>query len=253
MHNIKIAVKNLSLRYKNKLVLRNVNCEIKSNHVFAILGTSGSGKSTFLRCLNRMNDYEDECTISGSVLLDREEIYSKNYNVTQLRMKIGMVFQKPNPFNRSIRYNVLYGPVLCNMNQLNIEKILENSLKDAGLFEEVKERLNENASVLSGGQKQRLCIARAIATNPEVLLMDESCSALDPLSTQTIEKLIIKLKKKYTIVIVTHSVRQALKISDFVLFFDKGKLIEFNKTQDIFNETSHKIIIDYYNGHKNEF
>lgn len=254
MSSIKISIKNLSLMYKNQPVLDNINCEIQSNCVCAILGASGSGKSTFLRCLNRMNDYDEECQINGSVIIDGEEIYNNtNCNVNKLRQKVGMVFQKPNPFNRSIYYNVVYGPVLYKINQLNIENILENSLKNAGLFEEVKDRLNENANNLSGGQKQRLCIARAIATNPEVLLMDEPCSALDPLATETIEKLINKLKKKYTIAIVTHSVKQALKVSDFILFFDKGRIIEFDKTKDIFINTSHELIRNYYNDYNNKF
>lgn len=245
----KMKIENLSLYYGKDMILDHINCTLEKNSISAIMGTSGSGKSTFLRCLNRMNDYEENCQIKGKVFLDGANIYDKGYDILKLRSKVGMVFQKPNPFYGSIYKNLSYGPKLFNVKNEDLEQNITNSLNDVSLFEEVKDKMNENAYNLSGGQQQRLCIARAIAIYPDVLLMDEPCSALDPLATQAIEKLIIKLKKKYTIVMITHSVKQAINISDSIFFFHQGKLVELNKTEDFFRTTKNPIVLNYYSSY----
>ncbi len=242
-------VKNLNLHYGEKHVLKNVDMDINTNKVTAFIGPSGCGKSTFLRCLNRMNDLVDSCKISGEILLDNENIYKSKVDVVKLRSRVGMVFQKPNPFPMSIYENVAYGPKCQGVKDKKIlDELVENSLKNAALWDEVKDRLNENALGMSGGQQQRLCIARAIAMEPEVILMDEPTSALDPISTKKIEDLIDKLKEKYTIIIVTHSMQQAKRISDYTAFFLMGEVIEFDTTASMFTNPKDKKTEDYITG-----
>jgi phosphate transport system ATP-binding protein len=218
--------------------------------VTALIGPSGCGKSTFIRCLNRMNDVIDICKVDGSIKVDESEINEKNVDVNKIRERIGMVFQKPNPFPKSIYDNIAYGPRIHGLaeNQNVLDEIVENSLKKAALWEEVKDRLNQPGTSLSGGQQQRLCIARAISINPEVILMDEPCSALDPIATAKIEELIDELKKSYTIVIVTHSMSQAARVSQNTGFFHLGKLMEFNLTEKIFKNPDNKMTQDYITG-----
>jgi phosphate transport system ATP-binding protein len=247
---IRMEAKNLSVFYGQKQAIFNVNLSIEKRRVTALIGPSGCGKSTFLRCLNRMNDLIDGCRIEGKVFLDEQNIYAPEVDVVLLREEIGMVFQKPNPFPKSIYDNVAYGPRLhsSTKNKAELDELVEKSLKRAGLWKEVKERLNESGTALSGGQQQRLCIARAIAINPKVVLMDEPCSALDPMATAVIEDLIIELKEKYTIVIVTHSMQQARRISDNTAFFHLGKIIESGSTQNIFENPKHNETRDYIAG-----
>ena len=220
MANSKITVENLNLHYGENHALKNVNMEIADHAITAFIGPSGCGKSTFLRCLNRMNDLVDGCRVEGKVILDGEDIYDKRVDTTLLRKKVGMVFQQPNPFPMSIYDNIAYGPRLHGIkNKKELDEIVERSLQGAAIFEEVKDRLHKSALGLSGGQQQRLCIARALAVSPEVLLMDEPTSALDPISTLKIEELMETLKKKYTVVIVTHNMQQAARVSDDTAFF----------------------------------
>ena len=223
--NIKIKSKNLNVYYGNKQALHNINLEINNKEVTALIGPSGCGKSTFIRCINRMNDTIDICRVDGSIEIDGKEVNDKNVDVVTLREKIGMVFQKPNPFPKSIYDNIAYGPTIHGIGEKKdeMDKIVETSLKKAALWDEVKDRLNEPGTGLSGGQQQRLCIARALSVNPEVILMDEPCSALDPIATAKIEELIDDLKKSYTIVIVTHSMAQAVRVSQKTGFFHLGK------------------------------
>jgi phosphate transport system ATP-binding protein len=243
-----ISVRNLNLYYGNNHALKDVSMDIKKNKVTALIGPSGCGKSTFLRTLNRMNDLIDGVKISGGVLYNEKDIY-KDIDVYVLRKKIGMVFQKPNPFVMSIYDNVAYGPRIHGITKKNIlDEIVEKSLKEAALWDEVKDRLNESGLGLSGGQQQRLCIARVIATEPDVLLMDEPTSALDPISTMKIEELIEEIKKQYTVVIVTHNMQQAGRISDYTAFFLNGSLIEFDDTKKIFYNPSDKRTEDYITG-----
>lgn len=246
----RMSVKNLNVFYGDKQSLFGVDMDIYKNKVTALIGPSGCGKSTFLRCLNRMNDTVENCRIEGSVILDDENIYDPKVDVVVLRSKIGMVFQKPNPFPKSIYDNVAYGPRIHNLtaNKEELDIVVEKSLKRAGLWEEVKDRLNDMATGLSGGQQQRLCIARAIAIKPEVLLMDEPCSALDPIATAIIEELIVELKEKFTIVMVTHSMQQARRVSDYTGFFHMGNLVEFGETKEIFGNPAHKKTADYITG-----
>ena len=222
--------------YGEKQALADVDLNIKSNEVMALIGPSGCGKSTFLRCLNRMNDVIDICRVEGKITLDDDDIYNSSLDPVQLRARVGMVFQKPNPFPKSIYDNVAYGPRIHGTAQskADIAEIVESSLTKAGLFEEVKDRLLEPGTSLSGGQQQRLCIARAIAVNPEVILMDEPCSALDPIATAKIEELIDELRENYTIVIVTHSMQQAARVSQRTAFFHLGDLVEVGDTEQIF-------------------
>ena len=229
---IKIKSKNVNVYYGQKKALDKINLEIPTNKVTALIGPSGCGKSTFLRCINRMNDTIDICRIEGKIIVDEEDIYSTEVDPVLLRAKIGMVFQKPNPFPKSIFDNVAYGPKIHGIvnSDDELEELVIYSLKKAGLFEEVKDRLNDSGTSLSGGQQQRLCIARAIAISPQIILMDEPCSALDPIATAVIEELIDELAKNYTIVIVTHSMQQAARVSKQTAFFHMGSLIEVGRT-----------------------
>lgn len=248
MYSNKLTVRDLDLFYGEKQALKKINMDIKTNKVTALIGPSGCGKSTFLRTLNRMNDLIDNVKIEGVVEIDGEDIYKDN-DVIKLRTKVGMVFQKPNLFPMSIYDNVAYGPRVHGIKDKKIlDKIVEESLKGAAIWDEVKDRLKSPALGLSGGQQQRVCIARAIAMKPEVILMDEPTSALDPISTAKIEDLIFKLKKDYTIVIVTHNMQQAARISDETGFFLNGELIEYNNTKDIFTIPSDKRTEDYITG-----
>ena len=248
MYSNKLTVRDLDLFYEEKQALKKINMDIKTNKVTALIGPSGCGKSTFLRTLNRMNDLIDNVKIEGVVEIDGEDIYKDN-DVIKLRTKVGMVFQKPNLFPMSIYDNVAYGPRVHGIKDKKIlDKIVEESLKGAAIWDEVKDRLKSPALGLSGGQQQRVCIARAIAMKPEVILMDEPTSALDPISTAKIEDLIFKLKKDYTIVIVTHNMQQAARISDETGFFLNGELIEYNNTKDIFTVPSDKRTEDYITG-----
>ena len=249
MANSKISVENLNLHYGENHALKDVNMEIADHAITAFIGPSGCGKSTFLRCLNRMNDLVDGCRVEGKVILDGEDIYDKRVDTTLLRKKVGMVFQQPNPFPMSIYDNIAYGPRLHGIkNKKEVDEIVERSLQGAAIFEEVKDRLHKSALGLSGGQQQRLCIARALAVSPEVLLMDEPTSALDPISTLKIEELMETLKKKYTVVIVTHNMQQAARVSDDTAFFLVGEVIEKNATSEIFARPQDKRTEDYITG-----
>ena len=244
----KFSIKNLDLYYGDFKALKNINLEIPKNKITAFIGPSGCGKSTLLKSLNRMNDLVPACKIVGDILLDGKNI-QKEINVTLLRKKVGMVFQKPNPFPMSIYDNIAYGPRTHGIHQKNeLDKIVETSLKNAAIWDEVKDRLNKSALGLSGGQQQRLCIARALAIEPDVLLMDEPTSALDPISTTKIEELVLKLKKNYTIVIVTHNMQQAVRVSDETAFFLLGEVVEFNKTSTLFSTPQDKRTEDYITG-----
>ena len=249
MANSKISVENLNLHYGENHALKDVNMEIADHAITAFIGPTGCGKSTFLRCLNRMNDLVDGCRVEGKVILDGEDIYDKRVDTTLLRKKVGMVFQQPNPFPMSIYDNIAYGPRLHGIkNKKELDEIVERSLQGAAIFEEVKDRLHKSALGLSGGQQQRLCIARALAVSPEVLLMDEPTSALDPISTLKIEEVMETLKKKYTVVIVTHNMQQAARVSDDTAFFLVGEVIEKNATSEIFARPQDKRTEDYITG-----
>lgn len=245
----KISVKDLDLYYGDFKALKNINIEIEPNEITAFIGPSGCGKSTLLRCLNRMNDLVEGCRIEGSVLLDGNNIYGKNVDVNLLRKKVGMVFQKPNPFPMSIYDNIAYGPRTHGIkNKAQLDEIVETSLKNAAIWDECKDRLKSSALGMSGGQQQRLCIARALACQPEVILMDEPTSALDPISTSKIEELVLELKKKYTVVIVTHNMQQAVRISDKTAFFLFGDLVEYGQTDQIFSVPKDKRTENYITG-----
>lgn len=249
MKKEKIHCENLYLYYGNKMALNNISISIPEKKVTALIGPSGCGKSTFLRTLNRMNDLIDHVKIEGEVYIDDINIYDKNIDVVNLRKFIGMVFQKSNPFAKSIFENVAYGPKINGINHKSeLEEIVETALKNAAIWDEVKDRLHDSALGLSGGQQQRLCIARTLAVNPEIILMDEPASALDPISTSKIEELIVELKKDYTIVIVTHNMQQAARISDQTAFFYMGELIEYDKTKKIFTNPDIKQTEDYITG-----
>lgn len=249
MANSKITVESLNLHYGENHALKNVNMEIADHAITAFIGPSGCGKSTFLRCLNRMNDLVDGCRVEGKVIMDGEDIYDKRVDTTLLRKKVGMVFQQPNPFPMSIYDNIAYGPRLHGIkNKKELDEIVERSLQGAAIFEEVKDRLHKSALGLSGGQQQRLCIARALAVSSEVLLMDEPTSALDPISTLKIEELMETLKKKYTVVIVTHNMQQAARVSDDTAFFLVGEVVEKNATSEIFARPKDKRTEDYITG-----
>lgn len=246
--NIKMSVKDLDLFYGDKQALNKINMDIKENKVTALIGPSGCGKSTFIRTLNRMNDLIEDVTIKGNIFVDGEDIYISD-DVINLRTKVGMVFQKPNPFPMSIYDNVAYGPRTQGLrDKKQLDKIVEESLKGAAIWDEVKDRLKSSALGLSGGQQQRICIARAIAMRPEVILMDEPTSALDPISTLKVEELIEDLKKDYTIVIVTHNMQQAARISDETAFFLNGEVIEFSDTKTMFTTPVDKRTEDYITG-----
>lgn len=249
MEEYVFSCKNLNLYYDNgaKHALKDINIDIPKNKVVAFIGPSGCGKSTLLRCFDRMNDLVDGCKIEGELLFNEKNI--NEMNTIQLRTKVGMVFQQPNPFPMSIRNNVTYGPKCQGeRNREILNQLVEESLKDAAIYDEVKDELNKSALALSGGQQQRLCIARALAMKPDVLLMDEPTSALDPIATAKIEELIIKLKEKYTIVIVTHNMQQAARISDYTAFFMLGELVECSKTDDFFAHPKDKRSNDYITG-----
>jgi phosphate transport system ATP-binding protein len=245
---INIKIENLDLWYGEKPALKDISLDIPKNKVTALIGPSGCGKSTFLRCLNRMNDLVKTCRIEGDVLIDEQNIYGKDVDVVDLRKRVGMVFQKPNPFPMSIYDNVAYGPRIHGLSKSEVDERVHKALEDAALMEEVRDRLNDKAFSLSGGQQQRLCIARTLAVRPEIILFDEPCSALDPISTSKIEDLILELKKDYTIVIVTHNMQQAARISDHTAFFLLGELIEFGKTKHIFEDPQVKSTEDYITG-----
>ena len=245
----KIFTENMDLYYGAKQALKNISIKIPENKVTAFIGPSGCGKSTFLRSLNRMNDLIDGVKIEGTILIDGINIYDNNIDVVTLRKKVGMVFQKSNPFAKSIYENVAYGPRINGIkDRKQLDEIVETALNNAAIWGEVKDRLGDSALGLSGGQQQRLCIARTLAVNPEIVLMDEPASALDPLSTSKIEELIVQLKEKYTIVIVTHNMQQAARISDNTAFFYLGELIEYDKTKKIFTNPDKKQTEDYITG-----
>lgn len=245
----KMNVKDLDFFYGDFQALKNVGMPIRENKVTALIGPSGCGKSTFLRTLNRMNDLIEGARVEGEILLDNNDIYSQEMDVVELRKKVGMVFQQPNPFPKSIYDNVAYGPRIHGMrNRDNLDQLVEESLKGAALWDDVKDRLHQSGISISGGQQQRLCIARALAVKPEVLLMDEPASALDPVATAKIEELIDILKRNYTIVIVTHNMQQAARVSDYTGFFLMGELIEFDLTEKIFENPSDKRTEDYITG-----
>ena len=246
---IKISARNLNLYYGENHALKDINMDIKKNAVTALIGPSGCGKSTFLKSLNRMNDLVENVKITGEVTLDNENIYGENVDTTLLRKKIGMVFQQPNPFPMSIYDNIAYGPRIHGIkNKSKLDEIVEESLRGAAIFDEVKDRLKKSALGLSGGQQQRLCIARALAVQPDVLLMDEPTSALDPISTLKVEELMEDLKKKYTVVVVTHNMQQATRVSDESAFFLVGEVVEFDKTETIFSNPKNKKTEDYITG-----
>jgi len=246
----RIAARDVTVHYGAKQALFDVSIDIPDRAVTAFIGPSGCGKSTFLRCINRMNDTIEGAKVGGRIELDGEDVYAPDLDVVELRARVGMVFQKPNPFPKSIYDNVAYGPKIHGIarNRADLDEIVISSLRRAGLFEEVKDRLNEPGTGLSGGQQQRLCIARAIAVGPEVILMDEPCSALDPIATAIIEELIDELRQNYTIVIVTHSMQQAARVSQKTAFFHLGKLIEEGRTEDIFTNPVNKKTQDYIMG-----
>ena len=245
----KICVRDLNLYYGSNHALKNIHMDIPAGAVTAFIGPSGCGKSTFLKTLNRMNDLVEGVRISGEVLLDGEQIYGPNVDTTALRRRVGMVFQQPNPFPMSIYDNVAYGPRTHGIrSRVKLDEIVENSLRAAAIWDEVKDRLKKSALGLSGGQQQRLCIARALAVEPEVLLMDESTSALDPISTSKIEDLAVELKSKYTVIMVTHNMQQAARISDNTAFFLLGELVEFGKTEQLFSNPTDKRTEDYITG-----
>jgi len=247
--NVKMSVRNLNFYYGSVQALKNVNLEILANRVTALIGPSGCGKTTFLRCLNRMNDVVEGVRVEGQILLDGESIYALEVDPVQIRRRVGMVFQKSNPFPKTIFENVAYGlRINGSSSKKEISDRVEKSLKDAALWNEVVDRLHDSAMEVSGGQQQRLCIARALAVEPEVILMDEPASALDPIATQKIEELIQELKKKYTIVIVTHNMQQAARVSDYTAFFYLGELIEVDRTEKIFTKPGIKRTEDYVTG-----
>ncbi len=248
--NPKMSIRNVDVFYDRDQAINNVSLDIGRNEVVALIGPSGCGKTTFLRALNRMNDIIDTCRIRGELRLDDEDIYGSAMDVVELRARVGMVFQKPNPFPKSIYENVAYGPRLHGMAEKRheLDDVVESSLRKAGLWDEVKDRLQQSGTGLSGGQQQRLCIARSIAVNPEVVLMDEPCSALDPIATVKIEELIAELSQSYTIVIVTHSMQQAARVSHRTAYFHLGHLIEMNETNKIFTAPDHRLTEDYITG-----
>ena len=246
----RITCRDVNVYYGDKQAIRNVSVDIARNEVIAMIGPSGCGKSTFIRCLNRMNDTIEGCRVTGEITIDGKNIYDKGVDVVPLRAQIGMVFQKPNPFPKSIYDNVAYGPKIHGLsrNRFELDQIVESSLQKAGLWNEVKDQLNQPGTGLSGGQQQRLCIARTIAVSPEVILMDEPCSALDPIATGKIEELIHELRRQFSIVIVTHSMQQAARVSQRTAYFHLGSLIEVGKTDQVFTSPRHRLTQDYITG-----
>jgi phosphate transport system ATP-binding protein len=246
---IRIHTKNLNVSYGVKHALKNISLDVRTNHVTALIGPSGCGKSTYLRSLNRMNDLIENVKITGEVFFDSTNIYDPSVDAVELRKKVGMIFQKSNPFPKSIYENIAYGPkIYGNRNPKKLDEIVERSLRQAALWDEVKDDLRKSGLALSGGQQQRLCIARALAVDPEVLLMDEPASALDPIATAKVEELIFELKTRYTIVIVTHNMQQAARVSDYTAFFYMGELIEFDNTKNIFTMPRIKQTEEYVTG-----
>lgn len=250
LEDAKIRVRAASVFYADKQAIFDVDLDIGHNQVISMIGPSGCGKSTFLRCLNRMNDTIDSCRVEGEFYMDDQDIYAKKLDVVELRARVGMVFQKPNPFPKSIFENVAYGAKIHGLtdSKIELEELVEQSLIKCGLWQEVKDRLDDAATGLSGGQQQRLCIARAIAVNPEVILMDEPCSALDPIATATVEELIHDLSQNFTIAIVTHSMQQAARVSQRTAYFHLGKLIEVNDTTQVFTNPEHQLTEQYITG-----
>lgn len=250
VENPKIVSRNVNVYYGDKHAIKNVSLDIGANEIVAMIGPSGCGKSTFIRCLNRMNDTIENCRVTGEIRLDGEDIHNQKLDVVQLRARVGMVFQKPNPFPKSIYENVAYGPRIHGLtrNRAELDELVQVSLEKAGLWEEVKDRMEQPGTGLSGGQQQRLCIARAIAVSPEVILMDEPCSALDPIATAKIEELMDELRVNYTICIVTHSMQQAARVSQRTAYFHLGDLVEVGETSDIFTNPKHKLTEDYITG-----
>ena len=250
VENPRMTCRKVNVYYGDNQAIKNVSLDIGRNEVIAMIGPSGCGKSTFLRCLNRMNDTIEGCRVTGEISLDGMDIYDPKVDVVPLRAQVGMVFQKPNPFPKSIYDNIAYGPKIHGLvaNKTELDEIVETSLKKAGLWNEVKDRLDQPGTGLSGGQQQRLCIARTIAVNPEVILMDEPCSALDPIATAVIEDLMHELRKHYTIVIVTHSMQQASRVSQRTAYFHLGDLIEIGPTEVIFTNPVHELTQDYITG-----
>ena len=247
--DVKMSVKNLDLYYGQKQALKNINMDIHSNAITALIGPSGCGKSTFLKTLNRMNDLIDNVRITGQVTLDGEDIFDKNMDVTLLRKRVGMVFQQPNPFPMSVYDNIAYGPRVHGIkNKAKLDEIVEESLRGAAIWDEVKDNLKKSALRLSGGQQQRICIARALATKPEVILMDEPTSALDPISTTKIEELMEELKRQYTVVVVTHNMQQAVRVSEYTAFFLVGDMVEYGETKELFTYPKDKRTEDYITG-----
>ncbi|MBJ6136591.1 phosphate ABC transporter ATP-binding protein [Marinobacter litoralis] len=246
----KFKLRNVEVFYGESPAIKNISLDIGRNEVIAFIGPSGCGKSTFLRCLNRMNDSIDICQVKGSLMLDDQDLYDPKRDVVELRARVGMVFQKPNPFPKSIYDNVAYGPRIHGLanRKSDLDDIVENSLRKAGLWDEVKDRLDASATGMSGGQQQRLCIARAIAVSPEVILMDEPCSALDPIATAKVEELIAEMSESYTIVIVTHSMQQAARVSDRTAYFHLGHLVEVNDTDKVFTAPDHQLTESYITG-----
>ncbi|MGD1990421.1 MAG: phosphate ABC transporter ATP-binding protein PstB [Chromatiales bacterium] len=246
----KMKTRNVDVFYGDKQAIFNVDLDLAQNEVISLIGPSGCGKSTYLRCLNRMNDTIDICRVTGQLLLDDEDIYGKAMDPVLLRARVGMVFQKPNPFPKSVFDNIAYGPKLHGLanSKAELEEVVVTSLQKAGLFDEVKDRLDEPGTGLSGGQQQRLCIARAISVSPEVILMDEPCSALDPIATAIIEELIDELRQNFTIAIVTHSMQQAARVSQRTAYFHLGKLVEVGETNQVFTNPTHKLTENYITG-----
>lgn len=246
--DIEVNILNFSAYYNKKVALKEISFPIYKNYITAIIGPSGCGKSTLIRSINRMNDFVSNFTVSGEIIFNDKNIYSKDCDVIELRRKIGMVFQKPNPFPKSIYENIAYGLKINNFKRNQIDSIVVESLKKAGLWDEVKDELQKPATNLSGGQQQRLCISRAIALKPEVLLFDEPCSALDPIGSAKVEELMVELKKEYTVIIVTHNMQQAARVSDFTAFLYLGELIEFDETKKIFTNPKEKLTEEYLTG-----
>ena len=246
----RMTARNVNVYYGDKHAIKDVTIDIGEKEVIAFIGPSGCGKSTFLRTLNRMNDTIDICRVDGTIALDGQDIYAPSVDVVPLRARVGMVFQKPNPFPKSIYDNIAYGPRIHGLtkSKSELDDVVESALEKAGLWSEVKDRLDQPGTGLSGGQQQRLCIARAIAVSPEVILMDEPCSALDPIATAKVEELIEELKSQYTIVIVTHSMQQAARVSDRTAYFHLGDLVEVGETEQIFTNPSHQLTQDYITG-----
>jgi len=248
MSQAKIVARHVDVFYADKHAIKDICLNIQDRQVTALIGPSGCGKSTFLRCVNRMNDVIQHCRVQGAIEIDGEDIYHKKVDAVALRRRVGMVFQKPNPFPKSIYDNVAYGPYINGQDRSKMDEIVEKALGDAGLWAEVKDRLHDSGTSLSGGQQQRLCIARAIAVNPDIILMDEPCSALDPISTAKIEELLHSLREQLTVVIVTHNMQQAARISDLTGFFLMGALIEYDETRRIFTNPSDQRTGDYVTG-----